>query len=863
MTKKILKGIGIFLLILIIALISIPYLFKDKIKEMVVNAINENVDATVAFEDIDLSLLKSFPRANVTIKELSIINKAPFEGDTLFYSGELNLKMAVTELFKGEKEPMNIESFYSKNGIVNILFNKDGIGNFDIAIKKDEEDDKDNSENKPFSLSIQNYEIQNWKFTYFDEKSNMKMIIDELNHHGKGDMAATQLDLDTETSAKLTFVMDQTSYMKNVALHLDAVLGIDFEKGKYTFKENKAKINQLELEFDGFLELLEAGQNFDLTFKTPTSSFKNFLGVIPEAYAGNLNGVKTSGDFTVSGFAKGMLTETTIPKFRLELASNNASFQYPDLPKSVQNIVIDTKIINETGLMKDIYVDIDKLSFKIDQDVFNAHAKIKNITENPLIDAKLNGIINLANVSKAYPIQLDTPLSGILKADLTTSFDMKAIENNQYERIQNSGNISVTGFKYVDEDKKTFNINQATAQFSPSKIDLKTLDITTGKTDIQINGVLDNFYGYLFKKQDLKGTFNMSSDQLLVSDFMSKTETTVNEKTTTTEAIKIPKNLDITLNANAKSVMYDNLNLKDVSGKLIIKDEAIALQNLKTSIFNGLITATGTVSTKETKPKFDMNLGLNAVDITQTFTQLEMLKKIAPIAGVISGKINSTIKLSGNLDAKEMTPDLNTLSGDLLGEFLSPALNSENSTMLTKLDNNLSFIDLKKINLKDVTTHLTFKDGKVNVNPIDIKYQDMKFKVGGQHGFDQSMNYNLTFDVPAKYLGNEVANLLSKLSPAETNKLQNIPITANLTGNFSNPVISTDMKSAVTNLTNQLVQQQKDKAVEKGKDLLGNLLGGNSNKETENSTKKDSATTTKKEETKDKVTNAIKGIFGK
>ena len=88
------------------------------------------------------------------------------------------------------------------------------------------------------------------------------------------------------------------------------------------------------------------------------------MGVIPAAYASNLDGVKTTGDFTVMGFAKGMLTDTTVPKFNIEIASNNASFQYPNLPKSVQNIVIDTRIINETGLMNDTYVNLDKLIFQ-------------------------------------------------------------------------------------------------------------------------------------------------------------------------------------------------------------------------------------------------------------------------------------------------------------------------------------------------------------------------------------------------------------------------------------------------------------------------------------------------------------------
>lgn len=857
MLKKILKATGIILLVLIVALFAAPFLFKDKIKELVVKTINENVDAKVAFDDVDLSLFKSFPKANVTIGKLSIINKAPFAGDTLFYSGEVNLKMSVKELFKSEGEPMNLESFSSKNAVVNILFDKNGLGNFDIAIK-DEKDKKSDSESKPFAMNIQNYEIENLRFTYFDERSKVKMVIDSLYHTGKGNFAASKLDLDTKTTAKVSLDMDKTNYMKNVKLDLTAVLGIDLENSKYTFKDNKALINQLPLEFNGFIQMKEEGQDYDLTFKTPTSSFKNFLGVIPEAYAGNLANVKTTGDFTVSGFAKGMLTETTIPKFNLEIASNNASFKYPDLPKSVENIVIDTKIINETGILNDTYVNLDKLSFRIDQDVFNAKANVKNIMDNPLVDAKLNGTINLGNVSKAYPVKLDTPLSGILKADIATKFDMKSVETNNYDKIQASGNAKITGFKYVDDAKKTYAINTADAQFSNQKIDLKQLEVTTGKTDLKVNGTLENFLGYAFKNQELRGNFTMKSNQFLVSDFMTKTETTVNNKTTTTEAVKIPKLINVTLNASANSVVYDNLNLKDVSGKIVVKDEAVTLQNIKTSIFNGLITANGNVSTKTAKPTFNMDLGLASVDINQTFTQLDMLTKIAPIANAINGKLNSKINLSGTLDAKEMTPDLNTLSGDLFGQLLSTTINSKNSEVLSKLDENVKFIDLQKLNLNDLKANLTFKDGKVNVKPFDIKYQDIKVNVGGQHGFDQTMNYNIKFDVPAKYLGTDANKLIAKLTPAEANKLENIPVTAILTGNFKNPKVSTDVQQAVTKLATQLVASQKDKLINQGTTALGNILNGNKPKDTTKTT-----TTTPKEDVKNKVTEGIKGLFNK
>ena len=862
MAKKILKGLGVFLLVTIIALAAVPFLFKDKIKAMVLKSINENVDATVAFADVDLSLLKSFPNANVTISNLGIINKAPFEGDTLFYAGETNLKMSIKELFKSENETMNLQSFRLKDAVVNVIFNKDGIGNFDIALKDDEEK-KDDSESKPFNLSIQNYEIENLKMAYWDQGSNIKLALTELNHTGKGNFAEQKLDLDTKTTTKLSFDMEGTNYMKNVTLSLDAILGIDLDKMKFEFKDNKALINQLPLEFNGFLQMQENGQLYDLTFKTPTSDFKNFLGLVPEAYAGNINQVKTTGEFKVEGKVAGELTETTIPKFNIEIASKNASFQYPDLPKSVKNIVIDTHIINETGLMNDTYVNLNQLSFTIDQDVFNAKANVRNLTENALVNAELKGTINLANVTKAYPVQLDKPLTGILKADVTTKFDMKSVETSQYQNIQNSGTMSLTGFNYEGpEMAKPFQINKTSITFNPNQIKLNEFDAKTGSSDVNITGSLDNFYGFLFKNQVLKGSFNLASNKLVVSDFMAPTTTTDDAGKKATEAVKIPSFLDCNLTAKATTVVYDNLNLKNVSGNLAIKDEAVTLSNLKMDVFGGNIGLNGTVSTKGDKPKFNMDLALNAVNIAESFTQLDMLKSIAPIANTINGKLNSTIKLSGDL-TNDMTPDLKTISGDLFGQLLNTSVNQQNSQLLSSLSNNVKFLDVSKLNLNDVKAALTFKDGKVALKPMQLKYQDIGIEVGGTHGFDQKMNYDVKFDVPAKYLGTEVTNLLSKLTPAEQQKIESVPITANLTGSFSQPNVRTDMKQATTNLATQLVKMQKDKLVNQGTSALSNLLGGD--KATTNATTTDTTKTTPtpKEQVKDGVKDAVKNLFGK
>lgn len=83
----------------------------------------------------------------------------------------------------------------------------------------------------------------------------------------------------------------------------------------------------------------------------------------------------------------------------------------------------------------------------------------------------------------------------------------------------------------------------------------------------------------------------------------------------------------------------------------------------------------------------------------------------------------------------------------------------------------------------------------------------------------------------AAYLGNEVNDLLARINDQQLQNLT-IPVTASIGGNYSNPVISTDLSSGVKNLTARLVEIQKQKLIDKGtdkaRDLIGGLLGGNS-----------------------------------
>ncbi len=833
--KKFFKITGIVVLLTIVLLAAAPFLFKGSLEKIVKRTINENLNATVAWEGLDLSLIKSFPDAALTISNFSVINNAPFEGDTLVSGKSLKLNMGITQLFKKSNEAIQVDGLFLKESLVNIKVDSLGNANYDIAVKKEGNASEPTSADEgSFSFALKNYEIKDSRINYLDESSKTFLILTDVNHIGKGDLSKAISQLETNTEANATFQIDKTEYLNKTSIILDADFELDLENQKYSFLENVAKINELPLTFDGFIKINETNSELDISFKTPSSDFKNFLAVIPKTYVKELDGVTTTGNFSIDGALKGTIDETHIPRMDIKIASDNASFKYPDLPKAVRNISMNAELKNDTGLVKDTYLNIGGMTFKIDDELFSLSGSIKNFTENAFVNLVVKGTLNLANIEKVLPVELEQELTGIIKADVNTSFDMRSVEKEQYQNIKNSGTLSLTDFNYSDEAfNNPISISSAAIKMIPGNIRLNNFEATSGQTDINATGTIRNLIPWIMEKQDLKGNFLVNSNTFNVNDFMSSEEKDTGSGNSTTPggnseeaSVKIPDFLDATIDFTAKKVFYDNVVLEDTKGRVTIRDEAASLSNVTSKIFGGNIAFSGDVDTKKSVPTFGMNLDLQKVDIGESFQQLDFLKYIAPISKALNGNINTIIKLNGELNG-DLTPNLETLAGDLVANILSAEINTNSTPLLAALGENLSFIDKDKLMLKDVTTALDFSDGKIVVKPFDFNIEDIKITAGGSHGLDKSIDYNLDMDVPAKYLGTEVTNLLAKLDPEEAKSMM-ISLPVGLKGSFTNPQVSVNTKAAINSLTQTLVAKQKEELLNQGTDILSDLISGGS-----------------------------------
>ena len=859
--KKTLKILGITLLFLIIALFLIPILFKGNIEKMVKKAANDNINGQVEWTALDLSLFRNFPSVSLSLKDISLINTAPFEGDTLVYAKDFSVSMGLMQLFKDEG--LSIDQLYLDKAFINVKVNSDGTANYDIAKSKDSNEssqDTTTTGNDAFQLHLNHYEITSSRINYLDESGDIFLNLKDFNHSGDGDFAASVFTLKTHTDSKVSFDFDGTNYLKDNSIVLDADLKMDLEQMKFSFLENEAKVNQLPLKFEGFVQLYDDYNAIDIEFSTPSSDFKNFLALIPETYASNLDGVRTTGDFELKGSLKGRVDDTYIPKLDISASSSNASFHYPDLPKKVEDISLQLEVKNETGLAEDTYINFNKVNFRIDEDQFSTSGALRHLTENMLIDLKAKGRLNLANLSKAYPMDLEQELSGFLDADITTKFDMNSIEMEAYDKVSAKGAIELTSFDYASPElAKPIHIEVATIDFTTDAIRLNKFEMTSGATDLQLNGELTNLLGFAFSDQDLKGNFNATSRNFEVADFMveaDENETTEDESdsTPTEEAIKIPKFLDVAMNFTADQVKYDNLILKNTRGNLALRDQKAILNAVSANLFGGNIQLDGLVSTAE-NPTFDMNLSLNTIKIVEAFEQMELVKGLAPLAQALSGIATTKLSLKGNL-TKDLMPIYTSLSGNALAKIISGEVEENKMPLVSNLNQEFQFVNFDKLKINDLIAKLNFENGAISTEDFDFELEDIKVNVSGSHRFDKSMDYSLNLNVPATYFGDEIGGKLAQLSDSDLSQMT-VDVPVSLSGTFTKPAIQVNTKNAIQDLTSQIIEVQKAKAKNKLKDEAGKqldkLLGGNENDSTE----------TKKDDLKEGVKTILGGFLKK
>lgn len=566
--KTALKIVGALLLAILVALFLAPILLEDSLIARVKDEVNKNLNATINYDDADLSFFKSFPYPSITIDNVAITGHAPFEDTELVRAERLFLKIGLASVIHKD-EAIELTKIVVTKPKIHIKTNTEGLSNTDIVKAS-----SDSSSDASYWLDIQSYSIEDGSLIYEDLQGQTFATIGQINHTGKGDFAQDIFDLQTTTLLENTTIKSSNIKLaNNLTIKSELPIRVNTTDSKYSFANGLIHINDFALVADGDIQLRDEGVYMDVASKGNDNSVKEFLSLIPYAYTKDFDQVTASGTFTYAANAKGLYNSATskTPAFDLTVDLKNGRVKYPDLSLPIENLNIDMKATNRTSDINKTDVEIKPIEFSIDGETLYA-AVINRNSSTPYFEFDIDTDMDISKIQKAYPLTGIETLAGQMDIDIKTKGNTSDLLNQSFANLESTGQINLQGVVYKAIGQEPIMIDQFNGDYKNDQLTISNLNLMSTPNDIQLEGKVANVLNYYFNDQTLTGTLKAHSQYMDLNEYIEASDTAASQPILATF-----DHIDVRFEYSADDLTYDLYNIKDVQAMTTFIDDELTI----------------------------------------------------------------------------------------------------------------------------------------------------------------------------------------------------------------------------------------------------------------------------------------------
>lgn len=802
--KRFLKITATVVAVVLVVAIVTPLLLRGKIGDIVKREANAMLAARLDFEKLDISLLRNFPNASLNLKGLTLVGTDRFEGDTIVAARRITVVVNLMSLVGDEG--FEVRKIILASPALHAHKLADGAVNWDVMKPSEPAVTTAAEESAPssFRLSVRDFRLTDAVIRYEDDSTGMELRTAPLSLRLSGDMSveSTQLDLDL-LAGGVDFTQGGVPLLHDAELALDAEIDADLAEKRFTFSRNTLRLNAIEMRLDGWVQQVGDALAMDVSAGCSEVRFKDLLSLIPAFYKHEFRSLAASGELSMELWARGQMHGAQLPAFELKTEVHNGSFQYSSLPKAVTDINIAAKVSNAGGELDKTEVEISEFGLKMAGNSLSATGYATNLMSDPTFRATLSGRVDLGAIREVYPLEKGIDLTGRIAASMKLSGRMSDVESGRYERISASGSLVVEQLGlHVQQLPEVF-IRRAAATISPQAMTLGEFGVTVGGSDLSATGQLTGYLGYLMRGEQLAGRLYVKSDLLDLNEIRAAVPADAEAESADAEkpaeeaaaapaqAIVVPKNLNLSLNAELKKVLFEKMVITDIAGEMSVAGGTLSLDRLGLQLFGGKASASGRYSTAAdpAHPTLSLAASIAKASFPRTFEEIEAVRQLAPIFEKASGDYSLSIDMRTTLDAA-MSPDLMSLTAQ--GEISSENVSVEGVEVFDKLADLLKNDKLRRIEARDLKIRFSIKDGRVTTEPFDLKMGDVNVNMSGTTGLDRTIDYTAKVTLPAG-----VGGVLGAVN-------------VGIGGTFTSPKITLGVQETVEQVVSNVVSEQID-----------------------------------------------------
>ena len=796
--KKLLFVLGLLLVSMIGLLIAVPVIFREDAKKAIDDAIATQVNAHVFYdqEGFSLSLLENFPNFTFIMKDFGVSGMDAFRSDTLIQVASFEITLDLLSVISGEQIVINEISFRAPD--INILSLSDGRSNYDIFKETADEipTETPTEEEVAFSLAIKKWQIINGNLTYDDPSNGIYTAFRGINHVGSGDFSQDIFDLITQTTiASVGLNYEGTNYLKEKTFGADLNMKMNLPDSKYTFSENTLTLGTLAVGLNGDVMLPpNTDMAIDIKFQSLDMSIKSILSLLPGDYSSYLEKVSADGEVNLEGKVSGVYNELRLPDININAMISNGYLAYEEYPVPIEEVQLEAALVIPGVNMDLLSFSMPHFSMQLEGQDFHAQMEFENLA-NYTWDLNASGGLDLGKVFQIIPVE-GVGLKGLISGSFETSGNMLLIEEEKYAQLPTKGNVQVTDFSLSDETLPVdIRIPEADLSFDNEQIALNQFKVLFGESDVQMTGTLENFIGYALEPSEvLRGKLNFSSQTLNLNPFLTSPDSSATDAAVDTavlEIIRIPINIDVALNTQIGRLLYDNLEFKDMDGKVTMSEGIAQLDNLDFNLLEGGFLMSGFYNSNPQLPLFNFNFKISSMSIKETFSSFNTIQEMAPVAKDLAGVFSTEFVTDGTLDTA-MMPVLESLSAYGLIDLRSTTYS--NPKFIKGL-NKITGDNEETLKLQDIDFEYSIADGTLTIEPFEFKLAGRTTTIYGSSGISgiqANMDYTLETDLKTGDLGAAANNMIASITGLNDLVSEEVRMKIKIEGNYEDPQFRLD-----------------------------------------------------------------------
>jgi hypothetical protein len=207
-------------------------------------------------------------------------------------------------------------------------------------------------------------------------------------------------------------------------------------------------------------------------------------------------------------------------------------------------------------------------------------------------------------------------LAGLIDMSVDLAGRMSMLEQSQYDRFKASGTINLKDMLVAMTGYPEINIREAGMSITPAFAELKNAEISIGQgSDFNLAGKLENYIPYMLKDETIRGSLSLHSRQIDLTEIMAgMSSETTEEDTASLAVIRVPGNIDFDFNAQVDRFKYNNINVSNVTGHILVKDGILTLKDTGMDLLGGKVAFNADYDTRDTLNPF-VKADLNVFDL--------------------------------------------------------------------------------------------------------------------------------------------------------------------------------------------------------------------------------------------------------